>query len=212
MGNADEAEGKEVSGGDRPIFDDRFGVEKGIGKAKKGIGSKEFTRGSQEMRNRAPCGCTVPSCDLTCPWERFRMKSAQIRATTRSPRVTARVQSQSWILNQHWERRHGVSPQGLTKVRGLREKIRMKKRKKRRIRRRTPLRKRCLLLPMLWTWMPTRTTYSTLRRHPEYSPIHSSQAFAQNPFDDAWSPSSHARSQPSFDLSSIWPPPIGPSQ
>ncbi|MED6200138.1 hypothetical protein PIB30_082278 [Stylosanthes scabra] len=45
-----------------------------------------------------------------------------------------------------------------------------------------------------------------LRRHPEYSPVHSSQAFAQNPSDDARSPSSDARIQPSFDLSRIWPP------
>ncbi|MED6196621.1 hypothetical protein PIB30_049205 [Stylosanthes scabra] len=51
-----------------------------------------------------------------------------------------------------------------------------------------------------------------LRRHPGYFPVHSSQAFAQNPSDDARSPSSDARSQPSFDLSGIWPPLVGPSQ
>ncbi|MED6141919.1 hypothetical protein PIB30_108232, partial [Stylosanthes scabra] len=49
-----------------------------------------------------------------------------------------------------------------------------------------------------------------LHRHPEYSPVHSSQVFAQNPSDDARSPSSDAHGQPSFDLSGIWPPPIGP--
>ncbi|MED6140846.1 hypothetical protein PIB30_097390 [Stylosanthes scabra] len=48
--------------------------------------------------------------------------------------------------------------------------------------------------------------------HPEYSPIHSSQAFSQNPSDDARSPSSDARSQPSFDLSGIWLPLVGLSQ
>ncbi|MED6212974.1 hypothetical protein PIB30_088749 [Stylosanthes scabra] len=42
-----------------------------------------------------------------------------------------------------------------------------------------------------------------LRRHPEYSPVHSSQAFAQNRSDDAQSPPFDARSHPSFDLSSI---------
>ncbi|MED6188814.1 hypothetical protein PIB30_089480 [Stylosanthes scabra] len=51
-----------------------------------------------------------------------------------------------------------------------------------------------------------------LRRHPEYSSIHSSQAYAQNPSDDARSLSSDARSQPSFDLSGIWPLAVGPSQ
>ncbi|MED6190334.1 hypothetical protein PIB30_104914 [Stylosanthes scabra] len=48
-----------------------------------------------------------------------------------------------------------------------------------------------------------------LRRHPEYFPVHSGQAFAQNPSDDTQSSSSDARSQPSIDLSSIWPPPVG---
>ncbi|MED6212195.1 hypothetical protein PIB30_080880 [Stylosanthes scabra] len=47
-----------------------------------------------------------------------------------------------------------------------------------------------------------------LCRHPEYSRFHSSQAFAQNPFDDPRSPSSDARSQPRFDLSGISPPPV----
>ncbi|MED6136468.1 hypothetical protein PIB30_056370 [Stylosanthes scabra] len=51
-----------------------------------------------------------------------------------------------------------------------------------------------------------------LRHHPEYFPIHSSQAFAQHPSDDAQSPSSDAHSQPSYDFSGIWPPPVGPSQ
>ncbi|MED6111086.1 hypothetical protein PIB30_049230 [Stylosanthes scabra] len=51
-----------------------------------------------------------------------------------------------------------------------------------------------------------------LRCHPEYSPIHSSQAFAQNPSDDTRSPSSDAHSQPNFDLSGVWPPLVGPSQ
>ncbi|MED6224511.1 hypothetical protein PIB30_084779 [Stylosanthes scabra] len=50
-----------------------------------------------------------------------------------------------------------------------------------------------------------------LQRHPEYSPIHSSQAFDQHPSDDAQSQSSDARSQPSFDLSGVWPPLVGPS-
>ncbi|MED6165155.1 hypothetical protein PIB30_096873, partial [Stylosanthes scabra] len=38
-----------------------LGIEKHIWKAKEGIRSKRFTRGSQEVRNRAPCGRTVPS-------------------------------------------------------------------------------------------------------------------------------------------------------
>ncbi|MED6196268.1 hypothetical protein PIB30_045917 [Stylosanthes scabra] len=67
-----------------------LGIEKGIGKAKEGIRSKRFIRGSQEVRNRAPCGRTVPSCDLTCPWERFGMNSAD--------RAVAQVQSQSCIF------------------------------------------------------------------------------------------------------------------
>ncbi|MED6113874.1 hypothetical protein PIB30_074896 [Stylosanthes scabra] len=50
------------------------------------------------------------------------------------------------------------------------------------------------------------------RPHPEYSPIHSSQTFAQHPSNGAPSPSSDARSQASFDLSGIWPPLVGPSQ
>ncbi|MED6139877.1 hypothetical protein PIB30_088056 [Stylosanthes scabra] len=51
-----------------------------------------------------------------------------------------------------------------------------------------------------------------LRHHPEYSPAHSSQAFAQYPSDDAQSLPSDARSQPSFDLSGIRPTPVGPNQ
>ncbi|MED6138920.1 hypothetical protein PIB30_079048 [Stylosanthes scabra] len=49
-----------------------------------------------------------------------------------------------------------------------------------------------------------------LRHHPDYSPVHSSLAFAQNPSDDARSPSSDAHNQPSFDLSGVWPPQVGP--
>ncbi|MED6116063.1 hypothetical protein PIB30_096585 [Stylosanthes scabra] len=48
-----------------------------------------------------------------------------------------------------------------------------------------------------------------LRHLPEYSPAHSSQIFAQNPSEDAQSSPSDAHSQPSFDLSDIWPPPNG---
>ncbi|MED6136708.1 hypothetical protein PIB30_058263 [Stylosanthes scabra] len=51
-----------------------------------------------------------------------------------------------------------------------------------------------------------------LQRHPEYSPVHSSQAFAQRPLNDAHSQSSHAHSQPSYDLSGIWPTPVGLNQ
>ncbi|MED6209093.1 hypothetical protein PIB30_051356 [Stylosanthes scabra] len=51
-----------------------------------------------------------------------------------------------------------------------------------------------------------------LQRHPEYSPVHSSHAFAQHPFDNSESPSSDAHSQPSYNLSSVWPPPIDLSQ
>ncbi|MED6145764.1 hypothetical protein PIB30_028215 [Stylosanthes scabra] len=47
-----------------------------------------------------------------------------------------------------------------------------------------------------------------LQRHPEYSPIHSSQAFAQRLSDDSPSHSSDARSQPSFDLSGVWLSPM----
>ncbi|MED6184779.1 hypothetical protein PIB30_050773 [Stylosanthes scabra] len=61
-----------------------LGIEKDIGKAKEGIKSKKVTRGSQEVRNRALCGPTVSSCDLTSPWERFRMYSANTRVTARS--------------------------------------------------------------------------------------------------------------------------------
>ncbi|MED6213469.1 hypothetical protein PIB30_093717 [Stylosanthes scabra] len=51
-----------------------------------------------------------------------------------------------------------------------------------------------------------------LMNNPEYSPFHSSQVFAQHSSDDAKSPSSDAHSQPSYDLSGVWPPPVGPSQ
>ncbi|MED6210244.1 hypothetical protein PIB30_062355 [Stylosanthes scabra] len=51
-----------------------------------------------------------------------------------------------------------------------------------------------------------------LQRHPDYSPFHSSRAYAQRPSDDTQFPSSDAHSQPSFDLSGIWPPPVGSSQ
>ncbi|MED6206515.1 hypothetical protein PIB30_027607 [Stylosanthes scabra] len=51
-----------------------------------------------------------------------------------------------------------------------------------------------------------------LHHHPEYSFAHSSQAFAWNPSDEVQSPPCNARSQPSFDLSGFWPPPVGPSQ
>ncbi|MED6152608.1 hypothetical protein PIB30_093652 [Stylosanthes scabra] len=63
-----------------------LGIEKDIGKANESIGSKGFTRGSQEVRNRAPCGRPVPSCDLTCPWERFGINFANTRTTTRELR------------------------------------------------------------------------------------------------------------------------------
>ncbi|MED6136839.1 hypothetical protein PIB30_059531 [Stylosanthes scabra] len=46
-----------------------------------------------------------------------------------------------------------------------------------------------------------------LQCQPEYSPIHSSQAFAQRPSDDAQSQSFDDHCQPSYDLSSIWLPP-----
>ncbi|MED6175245.1 hypothetical protein PIB30_076578 [Stylosanthes scabra] len=63
-----------------------LGIEKGIEKAKEGIRSKRISRGRQQVRIRAPCGRTVPSCDLTCPWERFGMHSANNRTTARSHR------------------------------------------------------------------------------------------------------------------------------
>ncbi|MED6139188.1 hypothetical protein PIB30_081567, partial [Stylosanthes scabra] len=72
-----------------------LGIEKGIEEAKENIRSKGITRGSHEVRNRAPCGRTVPSSVLTCHWEQFGMKSAQTRAIARSPRAPTRVQSQS---------------------------------------------------------------------------------------------------------------------
>ncbi|MED6148649.1 hypothetical protein PIB30_054971 [Stylosanthes scabra] len=50
--------------------------------------------------------------------------------------------------------------------------------------------------------------FEGLRCHPEYSHVHSSQAFAQNPSDDARYVPSDARSQPSFELSGIWLPPV----
>ncbi|MED6198995.1 hypothetical protein PIB30_071856, partial [Stylosanthes scabra] len=53
-----------------------LGIEKGIEKAKESIGSKRFTRGSQEEENKALCGCAVPSCIRTCPSERFGKNSA----------------------------------------------------------------------------------------------------------------------------------------
>ncbi|MED6213522.1 hypothetical protein PIB30_094193 [Stylosanthes scabra] len=68
-----------------------LGIEKDIGKAKEGIGSKRITRGSQKVRNRAPCGRTISSCDLTCPWERFGMHSANTWAT-------AQVKTQGYIF------------------------------------------------------------------------------------------------------------------
>ncbi|MED6193354.1 hypothetical protein PIB30_018506 [Stylosanthes scabra] len=43
-----------------------------------------------------------------------------------------------------------------------------------------------------------------LRRHPVYSPLHSSQAFAQRPSDHALSQSSDAHSQPCYNLSGVW--------
>ncbi|MED6187777.1 hypothetical protein PIB30_079733 [Stylosanthes scabra] len=51
-----------------------------------------------------------------------------------------------------------------------------------------------------------------LQRHPEYFPFHSSQAFTQHPSDDSQSQSFDAHSQPSYDLSGVWPPLVGPSQ
>ncbi|MED6152437.1 hypothetical protein PIB30_092093 [Stylosanthes scabra] len=48
-----------------------------------------------------------------------------------------------------------------------------------------------------------------LQRSPKYFPTHSSQAFAQQPFDNSPSQSSDAHSQHSFDLFSVWPPPVG---
>ncbi|MED6116380.1 hypothetical protein PIB30_099790, partial [Stylosanthes scabra] len=66
------------------------GIEKGIEKAKEGIGSKEFTKEGQEEENRAPYGRTVPSCVRMCPWERFRKKSIQTRAIARYTRTPAR--------------------------------------------------------------------------------------------------------------------------
>ncbi|MED6138021.1 hypothetical protein PIB30_070434 [Stylosanthes scabra] len=50
-----------------------------------------------------------------------------------------------------------------------------------------------------------------LRRHPEYLPVHSSQVFAQHPSNDVQSQSFEAQSQPSFDISGIWSPPVGSS-
>ncbi|MED6134018.1 hypothetical protein PIB30_033643 [Stylosanthes scabra] len=47
-----------------------------------------------------------------------------------------------------------------------------------------------------------------LQRHPQYSPIHSSQTFSQYPSDGYPSQSSNAHSQPSFDLSGVWPLPV----
>ncbi|MED6139322.1 hypothetical protein PIB30_082725 [Stylosanthes scabra] len=55
------------------------GIEKGIEKAKEGIGSKEFTKEGQEEKNRVPYGRTIPSCIRTCPWKRFEKKSAHVR-------------------------------------------------------------------------------------------------------------------------------------
>ncbi|MED6175082.1 hypothetical protein PIB30_075109 [Stylosanthes scabra] len=102
------AEGTQFIGDELPMFDGingghvyfrHLGIKKDIGKAKKGIRSKRITRGSQEVRNRAPCGRTVSSCDLTCLWERFGMHSANTRVTAaRSHRATVRVQSQSYII------------------------------------------------------------------------------------------------------------------
>ncbi|MED6165324.1 hypothetical protein PIB30_098493 [Stylosanthes scabra] len=68
-----------------------LGIEKYIGKAKEGIRSKRVTRGSQEVKNRAPYGRTVSSSNLTCPWERFGMHSANTRAIARSHRATTQV-------------------------------------------------------------------------------------------------------------------------
>ncbi|MED6200700.1 hypothetical protein PIB30_087842 [Stylosanthes scabra] len=59
-----------------------WGIEKGIEKAKEGIGSKGITKEGQEEENRAPRSRTVPSCVRTCPWERFGKKSTQTCAIT----------------------------------------------------------------------------------------------------------------------------------
>ncbi|MED6114405.1 hypothetical protein PIB30_079939, partial [Stylosanthes scabra] len=45
-----------------------LGIEKGIGKAKEGNGSKRSMKKSQK-RNRAPSNCTTTSCDSIGPWE-----------------------------------------------------------------------------------------------------------------------------------------------
>ncbi|MED6154405.1 hypothetical protein PIB30_112095, partial [Stylosanthes scabra] len=50
-----------------------------------------------------------------------------------------------------------------------------------------------------------------LQRQPVYSPIHSSQAFAQHPSNDSQSQSSDVHSQPNYDFFSVLPPPLGPS-
>ncbi|MED6185575.1 hypothetical protein PIB30_058426, partial [Stylosanthes scabra] len=51
-----------------------------------------------------------------------------------------------------------------------------------------------------------------LRHHPKYSLTIAVRHFAQDLSDDLQSPPSDARSQPSFELSGIWPSPVGPSQ
>ncbi|MED6174080.1 hypothetical protein PIB30_065447 [Stylosanthes scabra] len=50
-----------------------------------------------------------------------------------------------------------------------------------------------------------------IRRHPEYSSVHISQAFTQHSSDDVRSQSSDSHSQLSYDLFGIWLPPVGPS-
>ncbi|MED6223807.1 hypothetical protein PIB30_077756, partial [Stylosanthes scabra] len=63
-----------------------LGIEKSIGKAKEGIGSKGFTMRKPREENRAPCSRTVPSCVRTCPWECFVKKSVQTCAIARCTR------------------------------------------------------------------------------------------------------------------------------
>ncbi|MED6190170.1 hypothetical protein PIB30_103098, partial [Stylosanthes scabra] len=53
--------------------------------------------------------------------------------------------------------------------------------------------------------------WEEIRHHFEYSLVHSSRAFAQLPSDDDQPQSSGAHGQPSYDLSNILLPPVGPS-
>ncbi|MED6212406.1 hypothetical protein PIB30_082981 [Stylosanthes scabra] len=79
-------------------------IEKGKGKAKEGIGSKRFTRGSQKHENRALHDRTVPPYDLA-----FCQMAARSRVFTTRPR---RCKVKAAIFVDRATARYTTQPRG----------------------------------------------------------------------------------------------------